>query len=83
MSAVEASLRLDAIASAGMGMSRSKMLAMVKSGLVLINWKQANSGSSEVKAGDVITVRGKGRIEVVSVQVTKKGRYKVDLTRTT
>ncbi len=46
---MEASLRLDSVASAGMGMSRSKMSAAIKSGLVLVNWKAATSGTTDVR----------------------------------
>jgi len=49
VSTVEASLRLDSVASAGMGMSRSKMSAAIKSGLVLVNWKAATSGTTDVR----------------------------------
>lgn len=31
-----------------MGMSRSKMSAAIKSGLVLVNWKAASSGTTDV-----------------------------------
>ena len=48
VSTVEASLRLDSVGSAGMGMSRSKMAAAIKSGLVLVNWKAATSGTTDV-----------------------------------
>lgn len=83
VSSVEASLRLDSVASAGMGMSRSKMSEAIKSGSVLVNWKEATSGVTEVKEGDIVTVRGKGRMEVLEIIVTKKGRFKVDMARTT
>ncbi|CAM9642092.1 unnamed protein product [Ectocarpus sp. 6 AP-2014] len=83
VSTVEASLRLDSVASAGMGMSRSKMSAAVKSGLVLVNWKAVSSGTTNVKEGDVVTVRGKGRVEIGDITVTKKGRYKINMCRTT
>lgn len=46
---MEASLRLDSVASAGMGMSRSKMSAAIKGGLVLVNWKAASSGTTDVR----------------------------------
>lgn len=49
VSTVEASLRLDSVASAGMGMSRSKMSAAIKGGLVLVNWKAATSGTTDVR----------------------------------
>eukprot|EP00903_Cladosiphon_okamuranus_P019122 g17594.t1 len=83
VSTVEASLRLDSVASAGMGMSRSKMSAAIKSGLVLVNWKAVTSGTTDVREGDVVTVRGKGRVEIEDITVTKKGRYKINMCRTT
>ncbi|CAN0093549.1 unnamed protein product, partial [Scytosiphon promiscuus] len=49
VSTLEASLRLDSVASAGMGMSRSKMSAAIKNGLVLVNWKAATSGTTDVR----------------------------------
>jgi photosystem II S4 domain protein len=72
LTTVEASLRLDAIASAGFGMSRSKMA---------VNWKEISQSSTQVKTGDLIAIRGKGRLEVGEVAVTKKERYRVQLTR--
>ncbi|KAG2498318.1 hypothetical protein HYH03_003578 [Edaphochlamys debaryana] len=80
-SSVEASLRLDAIASAGFRMSRSKMADMVKDGDVRLNWRPAAKPSVEVKQGDVISVAGKGRLEVKGVEVTKKEKFAVTLVR--
>ncbi len=81
MTTVEASLRLDAVASAGFGMSRSKMSDIIGAGDVRVNWKETSSASYQVKAGDLIAIRGKGRVEVGEVAVTKKDRYRVQLTR--
>jgi photosystem II S4 domain protein len=81
MTTVEASMRLDAIASAGFGMSRSKMATAIASGDVRVNWKEVTQTSYNVKAGDLISVRGKGRLEIGEVSVTKKERYRVDLVR--
>lgn len=78
---VEASLRLDAIASAGFGMSRSKMTDFISGGDVRVNWKEISQSSYHVKVGDLIAIRGKGRLEVKDVAVTKKQRYRVQLTR--
>jgi RNA-binding protein YlmH len=74
-------MRLDAIASAGFGMSRSKMSDLINSGDVRVNWKETTSSSYAVKSGDLIAIRGKGRVEVGEVMVTKKDRYRVQLTR--
>ena len=81
LTTVEASLRLDAIASAGFGMSRSKMVDIIESGDVRVNWKEINQASSQLKSGDLIAIRGKGRLEVGEIAVTKKERYRVQLTR--
>lgn len=81
VSSVEASLRLDAIGSAGFRMSRSKMMDLIKAGDVRVNWKQGAKGSVEVGPGDVITCSGKGRLEVKGVTQTKKGKYAVQLVR--
>ncbi len=81
MTTVEASLRLDAIASAGFGMSRSKMVDLITSGDVRVNWKEIGQSSHSLKAGDLIAIRGKGRLEVGEVAITKKERYRINLTR--
>ncbi|MEM8831368.1 MAG: photosystem II S4 domain protein [Cyanobacteria bacterium P01_G01_bin.19] len=78
---VEASMRLDAIASAGFGMSRSKMANAIASNDVRVNWKEVTQSSHNVKAGDLIAMRGKGRLEVGEVSITKKQRYRVNLVR--
>jgi photosystem II S4 domain protein len=80
---VEASMRLDAIASAGFGTSRSKMADLISAGDVRVNWKEVTQASSLVKSGDLIAIRGKGRLEVGEVSVTKKERYRVQLIRYT
>lgn len=81
MTTVEASMRLDAIASAGFGVSRSKMTDMISAGDVRVNWKDISQASYQVKSGDLIAIRGKGRLEVGEVMVTKKDRYRIQLTR--
>ena len=81
MTTVEASMRLDAIASAGFGMSRSKMADMITGGDVRINWRPVTQSSHKVQTGDLIAIRGKGRLEVGDVAITKKERYRIQLTR--
>jgi RNA-binding protein YlmH len=81
LTSVEASLRLDALASAGFGMSRSKMVDLINGGDVRVNWKEITQSSYTLKAGDLVAIRGKGRLQVGEVQITKKERYRVQLTR--
>ena len=81
MTTVEASLRLDAIASFGFGMSRSKMAEAISNGDVRVNWKEITQPSYNVKDGDLVSFRGKGRLEIGAIAVTKKERYRINLTR--
>jgi photosystem II S4 domain protein len=81
MVTTEASLRLDAIASAGFGMSRSKMVDLISSGDVRVNWKEIGQSAHALKAGDLVAIRGKGRLEIGEVAITKKERYRINLTR--
>ncbi len=81
MTTVEASMRLDALASAGFGMSRSKMADMITGGNVRVNWKPITQSSHTVQTGDLIAIRGKGRLEIGEMNITKKQRYRVQLTR--
>ena len=81
LTTVEASLRLDAVASAGFGMSRSKMVSLIDGGDVRVNWKEITQASYQVKSGDLIAIRGKGRLEVKDIVITKKQRYRVELSR--
>lgn len=78
---VEASLRLDAIASAGFAMSRSKMADLISAGDVRVNWKTITQPSHALKTGDLVAIRGKGRLTVGDVALTKKDRYRVNLSR--
>jgi photosystem II S4 domain protein len=81
LTTVEASMRLDAVASAGFGMSRSKMVELIDAGDVRVNWKTITQASHPLNTGDLVAIRGKGRLEIGDVAVTKKERYRVNLTR--
>lgn len=77
-----ASLRLDAIASSGFSVSRTKIVAAIKAGLVQVNWTPAKGPSQEVKEGDIISLRGRGRMTVTAITGTsRKGRIGVYLQR--
>ena len=73
--ATVASLRLDAVGAAGFGISRSKMAQAVEDERTEVNWQPAKSASQAVKVGDVISIRGRGRIEIKEETGTsRKGR---------
>jgi len=80
--ATVASLRVDCIVSAGFGMSRAKIIEYIKAERLNLNWEQVSSPSKQIKEGDVISVRGRGRIIVESITgLTKKGRIGVLIKR--
>lgn len=82
ISATVADLRLDAVAAAGYGISRSRMTEEIKGQSVKLNWQVAKKASQAVEQGDVISFRGKGRLEIAEVRgTTKKGRIGVTLKR--
>lgn len=82
INATVADLRLDAVAAAGYGVSRSRMADEIKSLNVKLNWKEAKKAAQAVNEGDVISFRGRGRVEVAEIRgTTKKGRISVTLKR--
>ncbi len=81
LTTVEASLRLDALGSAGFGLSRAKMVDWIKQGEVRVNWQTITQPSYALKTGDALVIRGKGRVVVGEISLTKKDRYRVNLTR--
>jgi RNA-binding protein YlmH len=62
-------------------MSRGKMGDLIDGGDVSVNWRQVQKKDAEVTTGDMLSVRGKGRVQVVSAEETKKGRFQVKMIR--
>ncbi|MEY4298318.1 MAG: hypothetical protein RLZZ423_1497 [Cyanobacteriota bacterium] len=81
LSSVEASLRLDAVASAGFGLSRSRMAELIRSGAVRVNWQPVSSPSRELACGDRVRLEGRGELEVLEIQPTKRERWRLRLLR--
>lgn len=80
--ATVASLRIDSVAAAGFGSSRSKISEDISADKLKLNWQAVKSPSQMVKAGDIISMRGRGRVEVAEIGgQTKKGRTGVFLKR--
>lgn len=73
-----ASLRLDGILSEAVRVSRAKILQPIKSGACKINWKVEQNPAAELGEGDVVSLKGFGRIRILAVEgPTKKGRMRV------
>lgn len=75
-----ASLRLDSIIATGYGISRARAVETIKSGRVKVNWEDTESASREMKQGDVVSLRGKGRIVLEEIAgATKKDRIRITI----
>jgi photosystem II S4 domain protein len=81
LSSVEASLRLDAVASAGLGLSRSRMADLIRQGAVRVNWQVTTSPSKELRCGDRVRLDGRGELEILEIQPTKRDRWRLVMQR--
>ncbi len=74
------SLRVDAVISLGFGISRSRVVLLIKGGAVQVNWRPISSPSMQLKEGDQISMKGKGRLFIDTVEgETRKGRLRLKL----
>ncbi|XP_009340703.1 putative RNA-binding protein YlmH [Pyrus x bretschneideri] len=76
---IEASVRVDAIASAGFKLSRTKLVDLIRDGDVRVNWTPVTKNGATLKTGDIVSVRGKGRLKIGEINPTKKGKFAVEL----
>lgn len=81
LTTVEASMRLDAVSSAGFGMSRNKLSALIKSGNVQVNYREVTCPGKTLRTSDLVSLRGKGRLEIGQVATTAKGRFRINISR--
>ncbi len=78
---VEASTRLDAIASAGFRISRTKINERIENGMLKLNGSKVNKPTINLKIGDKLELENKGFIEILNLEITKRERWKVKLLR--
>ncbi|MEL7625023.1 MAG: YlmH/Sll1252 family protein [Clostridiales bacterium] len=75
-----ASLRLDALVGEGFNLSRSEAARLIQSGLVALNHLPCEKPDQKLAAGDLLSLRGKGRIKILEIGgQSKKGRLFVEL----
>jgi RNA-binding protein YlmH len=76
------SMRLDAVVAAGFNLSRGDAADLIAAGHVKLRHLPNEHTDARVGEGDVISVRGHGRLVVEEVgSPTKKGRLPLRLTR--
>ena len=78
---VEASLRLDAVASAGFGLARNRMVEKIRQGKVRLNWQPISSPSRLLQKGDRVQLEGRGELRIEAVEPTKRERWRIAILR--
>ena len=72
------SLRLDTIISGIHHISRQKSQLFIQQGLVKVNWTSIENVSFECAEGDLLSVRGYGRVKILSIEGrTKKDKWRI------
>lgn len=75
---IVSSLRLDNIVSELARSSRSKAEQILETERVFVNGQNETKKTKQIKQGDIVTIRGKGRFEIKEfVGNTRSGRYVV------
>ena len=72
------SLRLDSVISLGFNSSRSHIIKYIEDGKTFVNGRIITSNAHNIKAGDLISIRGLGKIKFIKeITTTKKGRLMI------
>lgn len=76
------SLRLDGVVAAGFALSRSRAAEVIAAGKTELNYLTCTKADRPVAEGDVISVRGLGKMRLEAVGgATKKGRISIEICR--
>lgn len=75
-------LRLDCVVAMALNASRSRVAQWIAAGSVQLNWESTEKGDSLLHEGDIISVRGFGRMKLVRIGgTTRKGRTSITVVR--
>lgn len=78
--ATVASLRLDAVVAAAFQWSRTDACEAIRAGRVHLAHQECLDVAKTVRGGDIISVRGKGRVKLLEVnELSRKGRQRIAL----
>lgn len=76
---VVASLRLDSVLAGVSRQSRVQIKNAIENNEAKLNWHDVQNSNIMVKVNDVISLRHFGRLQVINIATTRKGKYKVVL----
>ncbi|GHH96484.1 RNA-binding protein [Neobacillus kokaensis] len=78
MDVTVSSLRLDTVISSVFHVSRQKSLTFIQQGAVKVNWTAIENPSFHCDEGDLISVRGHGRMKILQIEgKTKKEKWRI------
>lgn len=78
------SMRLDVILAAVLNISRQKAQALITGNKVRVNWTERDAVAFELQEGDILSVRGSGRVKVMMTEGrTKKDKIRLQIGRLT
>ena len=74
------SLRLDAMIASLHNCSRQKAQLLIGQGYAKVNWSVIEASAFECREGDTLSVRGYGRVKIVSIDgKTKKDKWRISI----
>lgn len=78
------SMRLDVILATVLNVSRQKAQALITGNKVRVNWTERDTVAFELQEGDILSVRGSGRVKVIMTEGrTKKDKIRLQIGRLT
>ena len=78
----ELHLRLDAVVGCGFGLAREKAASAIRAGKVAVNGLECLKPDKSAEAGDRISLRGLGKMELSEVGgLSRKGRTQIVIKR--
>lgn len=78
MQIIASSMRIDCLLAEVFNLSRNEASNLIQQGKVNLNHKLVNKQDSNVEEGDIIALRGKGKVKIVGYDgKTKKDRFKL------
>lgn len=76
---IVASLRVDSVLAGISKQSRTVLKAQIEAGNAKLNWHDIKNSNIMVKENDTLSLRHFGRIKIMSITSTRKGKYRVVL----
>ncbi|WP_209686626.1 RNA-binding protein [Lactobacillus colini] len=75
--AISVSMRLDTVVSAVTNLSRSQVKTALANNNIKLNWHDAVESHIIINIGDVLSIQHFGRIKILDIIATKKGKMKI------